>query len=66
VIPYYEKWMAKWPTLQALAQAELAEVHAVWAGLGYYSRATRLLEGGWASIRALLLTHSTPKAPSRW
>ncbi|TPX31196.1 hypothetical protein SmJEL517_g05403 [Synchytrium microbalum] len=44
VIAYYEKWMAKWPTLVDLAKATLEEVNQVWTGLGYYSRARRILE----------------------
>uniref|UniRef100_A0A8B9TQU1 Adenine DNA glycosylase n=1 Tax=Anas platyrhynchos TaxID=8839 RepID=A0A8B9TQU1_ANAPL len=38
VIDYYNRWMQKWPTLQALAEASLEEVNELWAGLGYYSR----------------------------
>ncbi|KAI9201899.1 A/G-specific adenine DNA glycosylase-like protein [Polychytrium aggregatum] len=45
VIPYYEKWLSKWPTVFDLAKAALEDVHGVWAGLGYYSRAQRLHEG---------------------
>lgn len=43
VIPYWEKWMAKWPTVRALGE-ELSEetVMSHWAGLGYYSRARNL------------------------
>ncbi|KAM9621500.1 adenine DNA glycosylase isoform 9-T10 [Morphnus guianensis] len=44
VIDYYNRWMQKWPTLQALAQASLEEVNELWAGLGYYSRGKRLQE----------------------
>ncbi|NXR24307.1 MUTYH glycosylase, partial [Cinclus mexicanus] len=44
VINYYNRWMQKWPTLQALAQASLEEVNELWAGLGYYSRGKRLQE----------------------
>ncbi|NXE86133.1 MUTYH glycosylase, partial [Menura novaehollandiae] len=44
VIDYYNRWMEKWPTLQALAQASLEEVNELWAGLGYYSRGKRLQE----------------------
>ena len=42
VIPYYERWMRRYPTLQALAAASEAEVLKAWEGLGYYRRA-RLL-----------------------
>lgn len=45
VIEYYNKWMAKWPTMEDLAKATLDEVNQAWAGLGYYSRGKRLWEG---------------------
>ena len=43
VSPYYAKFLARWPSVEALAAAEDAEVMAAWAGLGYYSRARNLL-----------------------
>ncbi|KAK7071579.1 hypothetical protein SK128_017597, partial [Halocaridina rubra] len=45
VINYFKKWMAKWPTVSDLANATSEEVHQMWAGLGYYSRAERLHKG---------------------
>lgn len=42
VIPYYQQWMQKFPTLAKLAQASQQEVLAAWEGLGYYSRARNL------------------------
>lgn len=39
---YFRKFMAKWPTVTALAAAELDEVLRQWAGLGYYARARNL------------------------
>lgn len=45
VIPYYEKFIERYPTLNDLAQAEEAEVLKLWEGLGYYSRARNLLQG---------------------
>ncbi len=39
VKPYYERWLARFPTLEALAEAPLDEVLKAWEGLGYYSRA---------------------------
>ena len=45
VIPYYNTWMSKWPTIADLAAADLEEVNKVWTGLGYYSRASRLHSG---------------------
>ncbi|EOA87683.1 uncharacterized protein SETTUDRAFT_108927 [Exserohilum turcica Et28A] len=45
VIPYFNSWIEKWPTVQDLAAANHDDVLSVWKGLGYYSRATRLHEG---------------------
>ena len=42
VIPYYLRFLARWPTVVALAAASLDDVLAAWAGLGYYSRARNL------------------------
>lgn len=42
VIPYYERFMEKFPTLDALAEAPEDEVLKSWEGLGYYSRARHL------------------------
>jgi len=42
VAPYYVRFLAKWPDLEALAAASLEEVLAAWAGLGYYARARNL------------------------
>src|SRR4030095_3892497 len=39
VIPYYERFLARFPTVGTLATADLDDVLSVWAGLGYYSRA---------------------------
>lgn len=45
VIPFYERWMKRFPTLEALAKAPLDSVLKEWEGLGYYSRARYLHEG---------------------
>lgn len=42
VIPYFEKWMARFPNLSELAGATDDEVMFYWQGLGYYSRARNL------------------------
>ncbi len=42
VVPYYEKFIARFPTLDALANADEDNVLEFWAGLGYYSRARNL------------------------
>ena len=42
VIPYYERFLGRFPDVGALAEADEAEVLTMWAGLGYYSRARNL------------------------
>ena len=42
VISYYEKWIARWPTIGALATASLPEVLEMWMGLGYNTRVVNL------------------------
>ncbi len=42
VIPYFENFLRRFPDLNSLAKAELDEVVALWAGLGYYTRARNL------------------------
>ncbi len=44
VIPYFGKFVDKWPTIQALATAGDDDVMQAWAGLGYYARARNLLK----------------------
>ncbi|KAF2279399.1 DNA glycosylase [Westerdykella ornata] len=51
-IPYFEKWMAKWPTVFDLAAVKEEEVLSVWKGLGYYGRARRLLEAAKGMLAA--------------
>ncbi len=42
VIPYFQNWIQRFPTVHALAAASLEEVLTLWEGLGYYSRARNL------------------------
>ena len=42
VIPYFENFLARWPNVTALAEADQEDVLRQWAGLGYYSRARNL------------------------
>ena len=44
VLPYWQRWMVAFPTVEALASASLEQVRLQWQGLGYYSRARRLHE----------------------
>lgn len=45
VVPYFQKWMERFPTVEDLANAPLEEVLKLWEGLGYYSRARNLHRG---------------------
>src|SRR5581483_5174066 len=42
VLPYYERFLARFPDVQTLSKADQAEVLRYWAGLGYYSRGRNL------------------------
>jgi A/G-specific adenine glycosylase len=42
VIPYFQRWMKRFPSVQALAAADEQEVLSFWQGLGYYNRARNL------------------------
>ena len=53
VRPRFVAWIARWPTLAALAAADDADVMAAWAGLGYYARARNLL----LTARAVVAEH---------
>jgi A/G-specific adenine glycosylase len=55
VKPYYEAFTTRWPTVEALAAADDAELMAAWAGLGYYARARNLL----ACARAVVAEHGS-------
>ena len=45
VLPYYERFLKKFPTVEKLAAAKEGEVLKAWEGLGYYARARNLLKG---------------------
>ncbi len=45
VVPYYHRFLDRFPTLEALAEADEDSVLALWSGLGYYRRARALLAG---------------------
>ncbi|MFO8006106.1 MAG: A/G-specific adenine glycosylase [Candidatus Brocadiia bacterium] len=44
VIPYFERWMERFPDVASLAEASEREVLNLWEGMGYYARARRLRE----------------------
>ena len=45
VIPYYDRFLARFPTVKVLAAADEGDVLAAWSGLGYYRRARQLHRG---------------------
>ena len=57
VVPYYEAFLRRWPTVDDLAAAPDAEVMEAWAGLGYYARARNLL----AAARAVSVRGGFPE-----
>jgi A/G-specific adenine glycosylase len=59
VIPYYDRWMKRFPTVRALARATLDEVLKCWEGLGYYARARNLHKAA-RSMKAL------PRTAEEW
>ncbi len=52
VIPYYERFVAQFPTLESLAGAREEQALAAWSGLGYYSRARNLLKAARLAVAA--------------
>lgn len=52
VIPYFERWMQRFPKIKDLAEAHIDEVIKMWEGLGYYSRA-RYLHAGAQTVMEL-------------
>src|SRR5882672_2626483 len=50
VIPYFRRFLERFPTVAALARADEQDVLRVWQGLGYYSRARNLLRAAKAIV----------------
>ncbi|MEB3329070.1 MAG: A/G-specific adenine glycosylase [Candidatus Sericytochromatia bacterium] len=61
VIPYFERWMARFPDIATLATASPDEVLRAWEGLGYYSRARHL-----QAAAQLLVAHHGGAMPDTW
>ena len=56
VLPYYERFLKRFPTVDALAKADEAEVLKAWEGLGYYARARNLLKAARQIVARTLRT----------
>lgn len=50
VIPYFERFVLRFPDVNTLAQTSFDEVIALWAGLGYYARARNLHRAAWIIV----------------
>ncbi|HKH43366.1 MAG TPA: A/G-specific adenine glycosylase [Thermoanaerobaculia bacterium] len=62
VLPYYERFLARFPTVEELAAAEVDEVLTLWSGLGYYRRARQLH----AAARQVAAAGSFPRTLEGW
>lgn len=51
VVPYFKRFVERFPTLKDLAEAAEDEVLAVWSGLGYYARARNLHRAAWQIVK---------------
>ncbi len=51
-VPYFTRWMERWPNLPSLAEADESEVLKLWEGLGYYSRCRNLLKAARSMVEA--------------
>jgi len=60
-LPYFERWVARWPDFQSLARAQEADVLAAWAGLGYYTRARNLL-----ALAQQVVGRPEPRTAAAW
>lgn len=63
VIPFYDRWMKKFPTAQSLARAKLSDVLKLWSGLGYNRRAKYLWEAAKIMSAAKILSKKSSAAP---
>ncbi len=61
VVPYWERWLARFPDVAALAAAPEDDVLKHWEGLGYYSRARHL-----QAAARLVMAHHRGKVPATW
>ena len=62
VVPYYQKFMRRFPNLAALARAQEGSALAMWSGLGYYARARNLR----AAARAMRAAGGMPQTAAGW
>ena len=63
VIPYYRRWMKRYPTLRKLSAAPLDDILKTWEGLGYYARARNLHKAAKTLIRLPRTSEEWRKVP---
>ena len=61
VLPYYERFLKRFPTVEKLAAAKEGDVLKAWEGLGYYARARNLLKGAQQIVKT-----RWPKTSDEW
>ena len=61
VLPYYERFLKKFPTVEKLAAAKEGEILKAWEGLGYYARARNLLKAA-----RQIVTGRWPRTSAEW
>ena len=66
VLPYYERFLKKFPTVEKLAAAKESEVLKAWEGLGYYARARNLLKAAQRIAGKRRLAASWPSTSAEW
>ena len=66
VLPYYERFLKRFPTVEKLAAADESEVLKSWEGLGYYARARNLLRGAKLIMGRRRLAASWPSTSAEW
>lgn len=66
VIPYFQRFIAKFPTVIDLAAADWDEVANLWAGLGYYARAKNLHQGAKQVVDFIKHTGNFPQSVDQW
>lgn len=62
VLPYFDRWLIRFPDFKTLAQAEEEEVVKYWEGLGYYSRARNLHK----LAKQIAMLEEIPTDPKSW
>lgn len=66
VIDYFKRFMTQFETVDKLANSDLAQVLALWAGLGYYARAKNLHKGAKQLVQIIKDTGDYPKTCDEW